>query len=222
MDILIFSEKPEVAEFFSRVLRLRGHKVESEERVEMALKRIVSKNYDWMIVDAISQESSFNFCKTAKFHCPHLKIMSIASSEVHSGSLSEQADVYLPYPMDEWVLIENMERFHRDHYRIDELPKLQLGDLIIYPSSYEAFREGRKIPLRKKEFQLLEFMMRHQNRVINRHSMLEYLWSYNNQAITNTLDVHISSLRKKVDNKYSVKMIKTVYGTGYKLSDSAE
>ena len=106
-----------------------------------------------------------------------------------------------------------------DEYQPVYTEPLRLADLILYPETYEAYRGQEKIHLRRKEYQLLEFLMRNQHRVINRHTLLEYIWNYNTDAVTNTLDVHMSSLRKKVDGKKSRKIIRTIHGLGYKLSD---
>ena len=100
------------------------------------------------------------------------------------------------------------------------LKQLILGDLIIDSENYIVERNGRKIRLRRKEFQLLEFLARNKNCIINRNTLLEYIWDYSTTAITNTLDVHISKLRHKIDEGEPVKMIETVYGAGYRLCDS--
>ena len=108
-----------------------------------------------------------------------------------------------------------------DHdYQIVLEPPMVLGDLEVHTDSHQVVRKGNPIPLRKKEYQLLEFLMRNQHRVVNRHTILEYLWNYDTQAMTNTLDAHMTSLRRKVDGHYLKKMIKTIHGAGYRLSDA--
>ncbi len=104
-------------------------------------------------------------------------------------------------------------------YEIKETEPLTLGDLSLYPDTYEAYSHGQKMPLRRKEYQLLEFLLRNKNRVLNRHTILEYIWDYDTRAITNTLDVHIASLRRKIEKYGQKKTIKTVHGSGYKLCD---
>jgi len=96
---------------------------------------------------------------------------------------------------------------------------LLLGDLTIIPDARQVLRNGKNVRLRKKEYQLLEFLAQNKNKVVNRHTILEYVWNYDVQAITNTLDVHISNLRKKIDSDYPKKCIQTVYGSGYMLCD---
>lgn len=97
---------------------------------------------------------------------------------------------------------------------------LRLNDLTLHPDEHRIERGGKAVKLRKKEFQLLEFLARNKNKIINRHTLLEYVWNYNVQVMTNTLEVHMSNLRRKVDGDYSTKMLQTVHGLGYKLCDS--
>lgn len=97
---------------------------------------------------------------------------------------------------------------------------LHLGDLVLHPNEYRVERNGKWIKLRKKEYQLLEFLARNKNKVMNRNTLLEYIWNYNVQIMTNTLEVHISSLRRKIGDTAPVKILQTVYGLGYRLCDA--
>ena len=100
-----------------------------------------------------------------------------------------------------------------------KLENIILGDLKIDVSNFDVQRKGRKIQLRRKEFQLLEFLARNKNCIINRNTLLEYIWDYSATVMTNTLDVHISKLRQKIDGGEPIKLIETVYGAGYRLCD---
>jgi|GEM_PF-2943732 len=99
--------------------------------------------------------------------------------------------------------------------------KLTLGDLTIYPEEFYVERRGKPVKLRKKEYQLLELLAMNKNKVMNRNTLLEYVWNYNIQTMTNTLEVHMSSLRRKIDAGYENKMLQTVHGLGYKLCDNS-
>jgi DNA-binding response OmpR family regulator len=97
-----------------------------------------------------------------------------------------------------------------------------LEGLTFHPEDHQVKRDGRTIQLRKKEYQLLEFLAKNRNKVINRTTLLEYVWNYSVHAMTNTLEVHISNLRRKIDGDYPAKMLQTIYGLGYKLCDSPD
>lgn len=90
--------------------------------------------------------------------------------------------------------------------------------LTLLPHAHAVLREGKKIPLRKKEFELLEFMTRNRRRAINRLTILEYVWDYGTTSITNTLEVHMASLRRKMDNGFSSKLFRTVPGGHYMMN----
>lgn len=95
-----------------------------------------------------------------------------------------------------------------------------LADLTVDPRSFQVFRRSRKIPLRKKEYQLLEFMVINKNKVLNKLTILENVWNYGLFSTTNTLDVHIANLRRKIDKNHDKKLIQTVHGLGYRICDS--
>jgi DNA-binding response OmpR family regulator len=97
------------------------------------------------------------------------------------------------------------------------MTEINLGVVTLFPQSYEVLREGKKIPLRRKEFELLEFLARNRRRAINRLTILEYVWDCGTTAVTNTLEVHIAALRRKLDGGFSEKFIRTVRGTGYRF-----
>ena len=82
-------------------------------------------------------------------------------------------------------------------------------------------RDGRRIALQPREFRLLEFLLRNQGQVVTRTMMLEEVWDYHFDPGTNVIDVHISRLRKKIDESGDVPLLHTVRGVGYMLSEAA-
>lgn len=98
---------------------------------------------------------------------------------------------------------------------------LKLADLEINTRTREVCRNGKCIQLRKKEYELLEFLIRNKDRVLNRLTILEYVWNYSTNMNTNTLEVHMAALRKKLDSESPIKLLQTVRGYGYKLCDAA-
>jgi|WetSurMetagenome_2_1015567.scaffolds.fasta_scaffold73599_3 DNA-binding response OmpR family regulator len=92
------------------------------------------------------------------------------------------------------------------------------NDLVMDRDGHKAYCRGKPITLRKKEYDLLEFLTRNPGRILNRLSILEYVWNYNAQIATNTLEVHIAALRRKIEGKQNGKMIKTIHGIGYIFS----
>ncbi len=95
--------------------------------------------------------------------------------------------------------------------------KLVSKDLILDPTTRRAIRDGRTIDLRRKEFALLECLFRNSGVAVERRYLLEYAWGNATPLRTNSIDVHIKSLRDKIDRGYDHKLIKTVHGLGYAL-----
>ncbi len=97
---------------------------------------------------------------------------------------------------------------------------LTIGEITIDPQSFTVFSKENSISLPKKEFELLEFLAKNKDRVINRLTIMEQVWNYGPFSNTNTLDVHIGALRKKLEKFFGKKIIKTIYGLGYKVSEN--
>ena len=95
----------------------------------------------------------------------------------------------------------------------------QIDDLAINTQSRTANRGDTKINLREKEFQLLEFLIQHPHSILQREYILQHVWENHMDLYTNTVDVHIGSLRKKIDFPSKKPLIHTVYGLGYKFTD---
>ena len=94
---------------------------------------------------------------------------------------------------------------------------LSVGDLQLNPVSHTVQRQQQIIPLRRKEFDLLEYLMHNPGRVLTRTMILNHVWDMNTEVWANTVDVHIKHLRDKVDKPFGQKLIRTIYGVGYKI-----
>lgn len=99
---------------------------------------------------------------------------------------------------------------------------LQVGDLVLDPAAHQVTRDGEEIYLSRTEFRLLELLMRRAGRVVARNTIVQAVWSEDDDVEENTLDAFISLLRNKVDRDHKVKLIQTVRGTGYTIRDAAK
>jgi len=97
---------------------------------------------------------------------------------------------------------------------------LSIGNLQIDTVSHSVIRNGKIIYLRRKEYELLEYMMHYPNQVLSRQRLLAHVWSDDVFMFTNTVDVHMASVRNKIDKEYQNKIIQTVHGVGYKICDN--
>jgi DNA-binding response OmpR family regulator len=132
--------------------------------------------------------------------------------------LNVGADDYLtkPFAMEELLARVNALLRRRDQ-RFDQNPRLNVGDLTLDLVGHEASRDGRVIELTAKEFALLEYLMRHPGRVLTRTQIVDAVWRYDMEALSNVVDIYIHYLRDKVDQGFSRPLIKTVRGVGYKI-----
>ncbi|MBC7924021.1 MAG: response regulator transcription factor, partial [Bryobacteraceae bacterium] len=100
--------------------------------------------------------------------------------------------------------------------------KLQLADLVLDTIRRRVTRGGEPIDLAPKEFSILEYMLRNQGRPLSRTMIVEHVWDMDYDGLTNIVDVYIRHLRSKIDDRWSVKLIHTVRGIGYKLDTTEE
>jgi DNA-binding response OmpR family regulator len=126
------------------------------------------------------------------------------------------ADDYMTKPFN---LQEVSARLRAVMRRTDQSTKTELivGNLRLDPAGRTLKRKGTLIPLRRKEFDLFEYMMRHAGQTLTRAMILEHVWDMNEDLWANVVDVHIKHLRDKIDRPFGTTVIKTVHGVGYKL-----
>jgi DNA-binding response OmpR family regulator len=130
--------------------------------------------------------------------------------------LDAGADDYLTKPFAFQELVARVRALMRRRAEA-EPALLRVADLILDPARRVVSRGGEKIELTAKEFALLEYFMRNRGRVLTRTLMIEHVWNYDFDTMTNIVDVYVNYLRKKIDNGREPKLIHTVRGVGYVL-----
>jgi DNA-binding response OmpR family regulator len=127
------------------------------------------------------------------------------------------ADDYLvkPFAMEE--LLARVAALLRRGRTLDAALQLRVGDLTLDVARHEATRGERLIELTAKEFALLEFLMRHPGQVLTRTQIVDHVWRYDFDALSNVVDIYIHYLRDKIDRGFARPLIKTVRGVGYKI-----
>lgn len=99
--------------------------------------------------------------------------------------------------------------------------QLTIADLIVDPIKHSIVRDGNHITVTPKEFSVLELLLRHKDEVVTRTMITEHVWDYNFDGMSNVVDVFVASLRRKIDKKAKLKLIHTIHGVGYKISETA-
>jgi len=178
-------------------------------------------DYDVILVDLILPDiDGMTVCKKirqANIKTPILMLTGQTETKDKVTALDAGADDYLTKPFSFAELLARMRALMRRNP--DTIPSnlLTTGNLTLDVSSNIAKHKQTAISLRRKEFCLLEYLMRNQGRVLTRSMILEHVWDSSANPITNTVDVHINSLREKVDKPFGTLLIKTVHGLGYKI-----
>ena len=153
-------------------------------------------------------------------HTPVLFLSALGEVDDRVKGLKAGGDDYLVKPYAFSELIARVEALARRTSPDPVTTSLRVGDLEIDLLKRQASRNGVPINLQPREFQLLEYLMRHAGQVVTRTMLLENVWEYHFDPQTNVIDVHISRLRSKIDKDFSRPLLHTVRGAGYCLRDS--
>ena len=138
--------------------------------------------------------------------------------------LKSGADDYMTKPFSFEELLARVEALFRRagmEYGEDN-PEIEIADLLLNRQTHEVSRAGSPIELTAKEYNLLELLMISGGKLVSRARILEQVWGYSSDPLTNVVDVYIRQLRKKIDEGHELKLIKTVRGFGYRLDDFSE
>ena len=146
-------------------------------------------------------------------------IMLTAKSGVNDKieGLDAGADDYLakPFSLDE-LLARIRALLRRPNVILNE--EIKVGDLILNTTTFEAKRNGKTIILSKKEYDLLEYLMRNANKTISKEKIINHVWDFDSDILPNTVEVYMGYLRNKIDKPFKdKKMLQTVRGFGYKI-----
>jgi two-component system OmpR family response regulator len=156
--------------------------------------------------------------RAARIDTPVLLLSALSTLDDRVKGLRAGGDDYLVKPFAFSELLARLEALlRRRGAGPDPLTRLTCGDLEIDLISRRVARGGKPIDVQPREFQLLEFLLRHQGQLVTRTMLLEAVWGYHFDPQTNVIDVHISRLRQKVDRGFQPALIRTVRNAGYVL-----
>lgn len=160
------------------------------------------------------------FCKQTRTYddkVPILMLLDEDNLESKLSSLNCGADIVLTKPVSERELRAYLRILINRAQRVGNKHLLQARNIKLNLRTKEVFRGRNQIVLRRKEYELLRYMLLNKGRVLTKEQILENVWDYGIEVASNTLEVHIKSLRDKIDTPYKTQLIRTVYGFGYKV-----
>ena len=219
--ILIIEDDAETAAYLRKGLEEAGFATEVARDGREGLFLATSSELDAIVLDRMLPEldglSVLRSIRAAGIETPILLLTAVSATDERVKGLRAGADDYLTKPFSFDELQARIEVMLRRPAAAREETRLECGDLELDLIRRVAKRGGRKIDLQPREFQMLEFLMRRQGRVVTRTMLLEGVWDYRFDPHTNVIDVHISRLRKKLGDQPHP-LIRTVRGAGYMLS----
>ncbi|MGB7957965.1 MAG: response regulator transcription factor [Minisyncoccia bacterium] len=220
MRILLIEDEREIAEFITSGLRKERFAVDRASTGEEGLGWAKVNDYDAGIFDVrLPGISGIEVCRAIRerkkeFPIIMLSVMNDAVTKVEA--LNAGADDYLVKPFFTAELLARLRALLRREKKTMG-PVLQIADLVVDTLTHGVKRGKESIHLNRKEFGLLEYLMRNPGMTLTRGMILEHVWDMNADPFTNTVDVHIRFLRQKIDEGHKRKLIKTMHGYGYKI-----
>jgi two-component system, OmpR family, response regulator MprA len=217
--ILVVEDDGDIVDVLRRTLRAEGYEVRAVGDGPDALESLIDFAPDLVILDlGLPGMDGIEVCdrirKSESAGVPVLMLTARADAEDRVTGLDSGADDYLVKPFDRAELLARIRALLRRHPPRGSA-MVTVGDLRLNPDLQEAKRGDREIELTKREFELLEYLMRNQRLVISRERLLEEVWGYDPLDETNTIDVFISNLRRKLEEGGEPRILHTKRGAGY-------
>ncbi len=207
----------EIADVLRRSLRQEGHEVRTALDGEEALETARDFAPDLVVLDlGLPKLDGVEVCRRLREESdvPILILTARSGTDDRVSGLDAGADDYLVKPFERAELLARLRALMRRRPPRGSA-SLRVGDLSLNPDTQEVMRGERALELTAREFELLEFLMRNQRLVISRERLLEEVWGYDPTSMTNTIDVFISNLRRKLEEGGEPRVLHTKRGAGY-------
>ena len=220
MRILLAEDDVPVARFVRKGLEAEHYAVDVASDGEIAQFMIDECNFDLVILDLnlprVDGLEVLKHARARKASLPILILTARSGIESRVKGLDLGADDYLSKPFSFVELAARVRALLRRNNQPAEV-KLQVADLEIDRVERRITRAGQNIELTPREFSFLEYLMRNAGRVVTRAMIIEHVWNFSFDTMTNVVDVYINYLRKKIDEGFEPKLIHTIRGSGYQL-----
>lgn len=224
MRLLLVEDDARIVGFLRRGLEAEGYAVEVAETGAAAITIGREEAFALIILDiGLPDCSGFDVCRSLREAGVDTPILILTAMDAMADKLSGLrggADDYMTKPFAFEELLARIEVLLRRTALPVPMPTalLQVADLTLNPETHEVQRGGRPIALTPKEFALLAYFMRSHGKVLSRTRILEQIWGYSNDPMTNVVDVYIRQLRRKIDAGREPKLLHTIRGFGYRLA----
>jgi DNA-binding response OmpR family regulator len=222
--ILIVEDETKIARFLELELKHEGYEVVLAGDGRLGLEKALKDNVDLVVLDIMLPGlSGIEVCRRIRLESQVPIIMLTAKDDVTDkvAGLDMGADDYMtkPFAIEELLARIRVALGRKKHNVEAKGDILQIGSLTLNLSSHSAYYGEDELVLTKKEYELLEYLMRNKNVALTREQLLNNVWDYEYFGDTNVVDVYIRYLRQKIDEKYGVHLVSTVRGVGYIIKD---
>lgn len=225
--ILVVEDDPTTADYVASGLEQNGYVVDRAVNGRDGLFHATDGNYAAIVLDrmlpGMEGLAVLSALRAAGIQTPVIILSALGSTDERVKGLKAGSDDYLVKPFAFSELMARIEALQRRNPGSAQkvTTRLECADLQMDLLTRRVERAGNRIDLQPREFRLLELLLRNHGQVVTRTMMLEEVWDYHFDPGTNVIDVHISRLRKKIDEGAEVPLLHTVRGAGYMLSETA-
>jgi DNA-binding response OmpR family regulator len=217
--VLVVEDDEDIALALQRSLRMEGYEVRIAPDGEIALTSAAAFHPDLVVLDlGLPKVDGIEVARRlrADGDVPILMLTARDALENRVEGLDSGADDYLVKPFERQELLARLRALLRRRPPRGSA-SMAVGDLSLNPDTHEVRRGEREIELTQREFELLEYLMRNERIVVPRQRLLEEVWGYDPFATTNTIEVFVSNLRRKLEGGGEPRLLHTIRGAGYVL-----
>jgi DNA-binding response OmpR family regulator len=219
--ILVVEDDKKIASFIVKGLRQAGFTVDHADNGKTGVELALASSYDAAVIDVMLPQldglSLIERLHQHKVRTPVIILSAKRSVDDRIKGLQRGGDDYLTKPFSFAELLARLHALIRRAKHASDPTRFVVDDLSLDLLTREVLRGGVKIDLQPREFALLELLMRHNGRVISKTMIIEQVWGYSYDPMTNIVDVLVSRLRNKIDRDFDTKLIQTYRGVGYAL-----
>jgi len=220
MRILVVEDEPRMASVIARGLREQSYAVDVAQDGDDGLYQCSINDYDLIVLDVLlPQRDGFEVCRELRARgtaTPVLMLTARAAVDDRITGFEAGADDYLTKPFSFRELLARIHALlRRDSHLLPD--EIEIGDLIINSASHRVSRAGSSIQLTAKEYALLEYLARRASQLVSRADIAAHVWDNDFDPFSNTIEVYMNRLRKKIDDGHLTKLLHTRRGEGYIL-----
>jgi DNA-binding response OmpR family regulator len=223
VKVLIVEDEEELASMIAETLQQQMFAVEIAYDGEQAFYYVDNVAFDFVILDVLlpinDGWSVLQRLREIGLSSPVLMLTALDDIESKVRGFDLGADDYLAKPFDMRELLARVNTLLRRVTRETVDHKIRIADLVLDTSTRKVTRSEKPIELRRKEYQILYYMMSRKNQVVTKEELESHLWAEEEVLWSDVLRTHIKNLRAKIDGKHKKKLIRTIRGVGYAISD---